>query len=261
MYRVIDKVNMKIPNIPDLSADFFAFDQGEGFFNSADLLNLWNDINTRYNDGYTSASIEIDPIIGTGENSQDNPWIFAAHRYFRGLGFKTYLDKHSATSATFKVDWSFPDFTDDYARTRLWEVAGMDYTGPTTTYDIRGWQARDAYLMQTRGNDLRMLNDRLVLDDIYKKMRDIQVTGSAPILIYTGPNDLFSTISKNSPLTPHPSAELYLKRMSKTFLGAKQILEDADFSVSINFSILPLSVSHWMISGMPINPDPEPTGG
>lgn len=249
---------MKYPNIPDLSADFFAFGMGEGFFESEYLLDLWEDINARYNDGYTSGAVDIDPVIGEGDNAQDNPWIFAAHSYFRGLGYKTYLDKHSYTEATFTVDWTSPDFTDEYPRLRLWEVPGMEYTGTTTSYDIKGWQARDAYLMQTRGNDIRMFNDRLVLDDIYKKLREVQVLGSPPTLIYTGPKELFQTISRGASLTPHASGELYIKRMSKAFEGAKAILAEAQFTVQESFYTNPASVSYWFISGNPVNPDPAP---
>lgn len=249
---------MKYPNIQDLSADYFAFDMGAGFFESVYLLDMWENINTRYNDGYTSGSVEIDPVIGVGDNAQDNPWIFAAHRYFRGLGYKTYLDKRSATQASFKVDWSFPDFTEEYPRTRLWEVPGMEYTGTTTSYDIRGWQAKDAYLMQTRGNDLRMLNNRVVLDDIYKKLREVQVYGSPPSLVYTGPGGLFQTLSQGASMTPQASRELYRKRLSRAFEEAKAILAEAQFAVVENFSTSPTSVSHWLITGNPVDPDPVP---
>lgn len=259
---------MRTPDLDTLGIDFFGFGtDGAGFFGHEWTTELLGAMNSRYNDGFTSASVDLstDVYIGQGEQRHLHPWIFAAHRYWRGLGYFTEISKsteNGETTGSFLVSWENPDFNDSYPASKLWEVPGMAYTGTTTTYDINGWQARDAYLMQTRGNDLRRYNDRLTLDDIYKKLREVQVYGSTPSLVYFGPKGVFSTLNQNLPQSPpKASAELYKKRLSQTFSGVRQTLTDSGFSVVEVFPTQPNSAAYWDISGVPVDPtepDPEP---
>lgn len=261
---------MTYPNLNDLGIDVFGFGVDDGsFFNHTLTVQMLAAMNSRYNDGYTGATIAIgDPWIGQGESRQLHPWIFAAHQYWRALGYFTEIDisqEVGGTAATFFVSWSNPDFNENYIENKVWEVPGLVWNGSTTAYKIDGWQARDAYLMQTRGNDLRRITDKITIDDIYKRLRLVQVYGTTPKIIYVGPYDIFRTLNRDvHPTNPRPSTELYKKRLSKTFENVRQILTTAGFVVTENFSVLPENVCHWVIEGTPVNPnppepDPDPT--